>query len=306
MDKFADMTMFVSIVKHKGLAAAGRELGLSPATVTSRLKALEQRYGVKLLNRSTRHLSLTDSGALYYQSSLEIINNVNEAESLLQSGLNEVKGTLKIAAPSDIGRQAILPILTSFCQQYPNVIPHLYLNDTLTNITESGIDIVIRYGELADSNLISRRLASSQRVLCASPEYLRKHGVPTTPAELTSHHCLAMLRSHEELTRWHFRQGDTHQSVAVQPRRFSDDGEVIRRWALDGYGIALKSLLDVQQDINSDKLQVVLSDYRVNFTASNSASSSDLNVVYVSRQYQPKRIRLFLDFLLSEFETPSW
>ncbi|MCL9777374.1 LysR family transcriptional regulator [Vibrio methylphosphonaticus] len=302
MDKFSDMVMFVSIVKHQGLAAAGRELGLSPATVTSRLKTLEQRYGVKLLNRSTRHLSLTDSGALYYQASLDIIDNVNEAESLLQSGVDEVKGTLKIVAPSDIGRQAILPILTSFCQRYPDVIPHLYLNDRLTNITESGMDIVIRYGELADSNLISRRLALSHRVLCASPEYLQTHGIPTTPHDLVNHHCLAMLRSHEELTQWHFRQNDAHHSVAVQPSRFSDDGEVIRRWAIDGYGIALKSLLDVQHDIDFRKLHIVLEDYRVNFTASSSISSGDLNVIYVSRQYQPKRIRLFIDFLLNEFD----
>lgn len=305
MDKFADMTLFVSIVKNQGLAAAGRELGLSPATVTARLQALEERHAVKLLNRSTRHLSLTDDGAMYHQACLEIIANVNEAEIALQTGVKEVKGTLKIAAPNDIGKQYILPILSAFTARYPDVIPYLYLNDNLSNIAESGIDVVIRYGELADSNLIARRLAPSRRVLCASPEYLEKNGLPLTPHDLAEHDCLAMLRSHEELKTWHFQDSDSRKSVTVVPKRFSDDGEVIRYWALEGAGIALKSMLDVQEDIQQQRLVTVLNGYMKNFNSSTSVSSADLNVVYMSRKYQPKRIRLFVDFLIEQFEQQS-
>ncbi|TCN88570.1 LysR family transcriptional regulator [Vibrio crassostreae] len=301
MDKFSDMAMFVSIVKHQGLAAAGREMGLSPATMTARLQALEERYGVKLLNRSTRHVSLTDSGELYYKACLEILDNVSEAENLIQNGVKEVKGPLKIAAPKDIGKQYILPILTEFCQQYPDVIPYLYLNDKLSNIAESGMDIVIRYGELVDSSLISRRLSPSRRVLCASPEYLAKHGTPIKPQDLVDHACLAMLRSNEELKTWHFQDQDTKKAVTVVPKRFSDDGEVIRYWALQGEGIALKSILDVQDDINNQRLVTLLNGYMKNFNTAMSVSSADLNVVYISKKYQPKRIRLFLDFLLENF-----
>lgn len=305
MDKFTDMALFVSIVKHQGLAAAGRELGLSPATVTARLQALEARYAVKLLNRSTRHLSLTDSGAMYHQACLEIIASVNETENLLQTGIKEVKGTLKIAAPNDIGKQYILPILSLFTARYPDVIPYLYLNDNLSNIAESGIDVVIRYGELADSNLISRRLAASKRVLCASPEYLTRKGTPLTPHDLTEHDCLAMLRSHEELKTWHFQDSDSRKSVTVVPKRFSDDGEVIRYWALAGAGIALKSMLDIQEDVKQQRLVTVLNGYMKNFNSSTSVSSADLNVVYMSRKYQPKRLRLFLDFLIEQFQKIS-
>ena len=305
MDKFTDMALFVSIVKHKGLAAAGRELGLSPATVTARLQALEARYAVKLLNRSTRHLSLTDSGVIYHQACLEIVASVNETENLLQTGIKEVKGALKIVAPNDIGKQYILPILSTFTARYPDVVPYLYLHDNLSNIAESGIDIVIRYGELADSNLISRRLAPSRRVLCASPEYLARKGTPLTPHDLAEHDCLAMLRSNEELITWHFRDSDSRKSVSVVPKRFSDDGEVIRYWALEGAGIALKSLLDVQEDIKQQRLITVLNGYMKNFNRSTSISSADLNVVYMSRKYQPKRIRLFLDFLIEQFEQQS-
>ncbi|MEZ9564057.1 LysR family transcriptional regulator [Vibrio artabrorum] len=301
MDKFSDMTMFVGIVKHHGLAAAGRELGLSPATMTTRLQALEERYGVKLLNRSTRHVSLTDSGELYYKACLEILENVSEAENLIQNGVREVKGPLKIAAPKDIGKQYILPILSEFCQQYPDVIPYLYLNDHLSNIAESGMDIVIRYGELVDSSLISRRLSPSRRVLCASPEYLVKHGTPIKPQDLVDHACLAMLRSNEELKTWHFQDHDMKKAVTVVPKRFSDDGEVIRYWALQGEGIALKSVLDVQGDINNRRLVTLLNGYMKNFNTSTSVSSADLNVVYISKKYQPKRIRLFLDFLFERF-----
>ncbi|MGF1823478.1 LysR family transcriptional regulator [Vibrio splendidus] len=301
MDKFSDMAMFVGIVKHHGLAAAGRELGLSPATMTARLQALEERYGVKLLNRSTRHVSLTDSGELYYKACLEILDNVSEAENLIQNGVKEVKGSLKIAAPKDIGKQYILPILSEFCQQYPDVIPYLYLNDNLSNIAESGMDIVIRYGELVDSSLISRRLSPSRRVLCASPEYLAKHGTPIKPQDLVDHACLAMLRSNEELKTWHFQDHDMKKAVTVVPKRFSDDGEVIRYWALQGEGIALKSILDVQDDINNQRLVTLLNGYMKNFNTAMSVSSADLNVVYISKKYQPKRIRLFLDFLFENF-----
>lgn len=301
MDKFSDMTLFISIVKNQGLVAAGRELGLSPATVTARLQALEDRYGVKLLNRTTRHLSLTESGAMYHQASLDIIDSVKETENLLQTGSQEVRGTIKIAAPRDIGKQYISPIISAFCELYPDVVPYLYLDDKLTNLAESGIDIVIRYGELADSNLISRKLAFSRRVLCATPQYLANKGTPITPQDLADHHCLAMIRSNEELKTWHFSDDTQHNVITVLPKRFSDDGEVIRQWALDSAGIALKSILDIEQDIKQQRLVTVLDGYMKNFNASTSSVSADLNVIYQSRQYQPKRLRLFIDFLIARF-----
>ncbi|ELR64434.1 Transcriptional regulator, LysR family [Photobacterium marinum] len=301
MDKFSNMTMFASIVKNKGLAAAGRELGLSPATVTARLQALEDRYGIKLLHRSTRHISLTETGSMYYRACLEIIDSVKETENLLQTGTKEVRGTLKISAPRDIGKQYISPILSEFSEQYPDVVPYLYLNDNLSNLAESGLDIVIRYGELVDSNLISRKLASSRRVLCASPQYLAKKGMPITPQDLAEHDCLAMVRSNEELKTWHFQDEKQHNVVTVVPKRFSDDGEIIRQWALGGAGIALKSILDVQEDIKQQRLVTVLNGYMKNFNASTSSTGANLNVIYLSRQYQPKRLRLFLDFLIERF-----
>lgn len=301
MDKFSDMTLFVSIVKNQGLAAAGRELGLSPATVTARLQSLEERYDVKLLNRSTRHISLTDSGAMYHRACLEIIDSVKEAENLLQTGTKEVRGTLKISAPRDVGKQHISPLLSKFTEQYPQVIPYLFLNDNLSNLTESGLDIVVRYGELADSSLVSRKLASSHRVLCASPQYLARKGTPITPKDLQHHDCLAMVRSSEEMKTWHFQEHGQHDVVTVMPKRFSDDGEVIRQWALDNAGIAMKSFLDVQEDIKKKRLVTVLDGYVKNFNSSTSSAGADLNVIYLSRKHQPKRLRLFVEYLIDHF-----
>ncbi|MCD9501757.1 LysR family transcriptional regulator [Photobacterium phosphoreum] len=213
-----------------GLSADGA-IGLSAATVTARLQALEERYGVKLLNRSTRHLSLTESGAMYHQASLGIIDSVKETENLLQTGSQEVRGTIKIAAP----------------------------------------------------------------------QYLANKGTPITPQDLADHHCLAMIRSNEELKTWHFSDDTQHNVITVLPKRFSDDGEVIRQWALDSAGIALKSILDIEQDIKQQRLVTVLDRYMKNFNASTSSASADLNVIYQSRQYQPKWLRLFIDFLIARF-----
>tara|TARA_Y100001956_G_C4128832_1_gene192173 strand:- start:2005 stop:2928 length:924 start_codon:yes stop_codon:yes gene_type:complete len=302
LDKFSDMEMFVAIINNQGLASAGRALGLSPATVTARLQNLEQRYGVKLLHRSTRHLSLTDAGALYYKACVEILDSVHATESMMQTGTNDVKGTLKISAPKDIGKQYIAPLLSAFSQRYPDVTPHLYLNDSLSNLAESGLDLVIRYGELADSQLISRRLAASHRVLCASPQYLADSGPLQVPSDLLSHRCLVLVRGNEELRHWYFNVFGKQQSVSVIANRCSDDGEVIRQWAIEGAGIALKSMLDVQQDIEQGKLVTVLDDYTKNFSPATSNKSADLHVIYQSRDYMPRRIRLFLEHLFSAFE----
>lgn len=180
------------------------------------------------------------------------------------------------------------------------MVPYLYLNDNISNLAESGLDVVIRYGELADSSLISRKLATSRRVLCASPVYLARKGIPKTPQDLAQHDCLAMVRSNEEMKTWHFQDNEQHKVITIVPKSFADDGEVIRQWALAGMGIALKSILDVQDDLNQQRLVTVLDGYMKNFNASTSASGADLNVLYLSRQYQPKRLRLFIDFLIEQ------
>ncbi|ANO32022.1 LysR family transcriptional regulator [Vibrio breoganii] len=301
MDKLSDMAMFVSIVKQKSMAGTARELGVSAASITTRLQALEERYGVKLLNRTTRHLSLTEAGELYYRSCLDILDSVNETESLIKQGTRLTQGPIKIVAPKDISKQMLLPIISEFTERYPEITPSLYLNDHVHNIADSGVDLVIRYGELHDSNIISKRLGKSERVLCASPQYLKDHGVPNAPRDLMEHNALVMLSGEQELKTWYFRKNSKLESVAVKPKMLSDDGEIIKQLALNGQGIAMKSRLDVQSEINSGQLVTVLGDYTVNFNSATTDTSTDLKVYYLDKKYQPKRIRLFLDFLYERF-----
>ncbi|OEF87467.1 LysR family transcriptional regulator [Vibrio breoganii] len=301
MDKLSDMAMFVSIVKQKSMAGTARELGVSAASITTRLQALEERYGVKLLNRTTRHLSLTEAGELYYRSCLDILDSVNETESLIKQGTRLTQGPIKIVAPKDISKQMLLPIISEFTERYPEITPSLYVNDHVHNIADSGVDLVIRYGELHDSNIISKRLGKSERVLCASPQYLKDHGVPNAPRDLMEHNALVMLSGEQELKTWYFRKNSKLESVAVKPKMLSDDGEIIKQLALNGQGIAMKSRLDVQSEINSGQLVTVLGDYTVNFNSATTDTSTDLKVYYLDKKYQPKRIRLFLDFLYERF-----
>ncbi|CAM2810835.1 LysR family transcriptional regulator [Vibrio rarus] len=301
MNKLSDMAMFATIVKLKSMAGAGRELGMSAASVTTRLRALEDRYGVKLLNRTTRHISLTDIGEIYYRSCLEILDSVNETEHLIKQGVRATQGPIKIVAPKDISKLIILPILSEFIAEYPEVTPHLYFDDHVHNIADRGVDIVIRYGELNDSNVISRRLGKSERTLCASPEYLKEHGIPQTPNDLLEHDALVMSSDHEALKTWYFRKGSKLESVVVKAKYLSDDGEIIKELALRGQGIAMKSLLDIKEDIQHGRLVTVLDDYVKNFNSATTENSTDLKVYYLDKRHQPKRIRLFLDFLYHKF-----
>ncbi|GEA50526.1 LysR family transcriptional regulator [Vibrio inusitatus NBRC 102082] len=301
MDKLSDMAMLVSIVKNKSMAGTARELGVSAASITTRLQALEDRYGVKLLNRTTRHLSLTEAGELYYRSCLDILDSVHETENLIKQGTRLTQGPIKVVAPKDISKQILLPIISEFTEHHPEITLYLYLNDHVHNIANSGVDLVIRYGELHDSNIISRRLGRSERVLCASPEYLKDHGVPKVPSDLIEHHALVMLSAEQELKTWYFRKNSKLESVTVKPKMLSDDGEIIKQLAINGQGIAMKSGLDIQPEINSGKLVTVLNDYTINFNSATADTSTDLKVYYLDKKYQPKRIRLFLDFLYERF-----
>ncbi|NOI58288.1 LysR family transcriptional regulator [Vibrio coralliilyticus] len=303
MDKFADMELFTLIVKHQGLASAGRELGLSPASVTSRLQGLEERHGVKLLNRSTRHIALTDAGLNYYESCLQILESVREAEAKLHNTTVQIEGQIRISAPKDIGKQFVMPVIDTFQQLYPKVVPQLLLHDDLSSLSESNVDLQIRYGSPPDSGMIAKRLAVSERVLVASPAYIDKYGLPSEPEQLQSHQCLSLLRNEQEMKLWHFQHRESRSSLSQQVLSFrcSDDGEVIRHWAKEGSGIALKSRLDVEADVRSGALQILLPDFRVDFKPITSMNDSELYVVYRERKYQPKRLTLFLKYLNAVF-----
>ena len=303
MNKLGDMDLFVRVVKNSGLAVAGREVGLSPASMSARMNLLEERYGTRLLNRSTRHVSPTQAGMQFYEACLRILAEVSEAETQLQTGRESFVGSLRITAPSDIGQQYIVPVLSKYIGEHPSIKPHLCLTDGIVNLAEEGFDVGVRYGDLPDSSLIARKLASSHRVLCASPSYLQRKGVPKTPQELSEHDCLVMVRVLEPLTHWHFQSTDGQQTILIEAARSSNDGAIVRKWVLEGAGIAMKSYLDVAADLKAKRLVTVLDDYMQDFNKTGPSGRADLQIVYPSRQYIPQRVQAFISLLLDHFES---
>ena len=301
MDKLGDIELFVKIVRHKGLAAAGREQGLSPASATARLNRLEENYGVRLLNRTTRSVTLTDEGRVFYESCARILADINQAEETLTTGQSALAGSLKITATVDLGRSVIAPLLNKFVRENPNVSVHLTLIDQVVNLVEGGYDLAIRYGSMQDSNLIARKLADNRRMLCASPEYLEKNGQPKTPEDLKSHDCVGMVREEQHLRHWYFVHNGVRSSQVLNMVMSSNDGHQIRQWALDGLGIALKSYWDVRTDLASGRLVGLLEEYNPDYTAQAAGNSVDLYAVYISRDFLPERTRAFIDLLIEHF-----
>lgn len=315
MDRLGDMDLFVRVVKNSGLAVAGREVGLSPASMSARMNALEAHYGTRLLNRSTRHVSLTETGQQFYESCLRILGDVSEVESQILGNQDLLTGSLRITVSSDVGRQHIAKVLSQFVEKNPNITPYLHLSDSIVNISEDGFDCAIRHGNLPDSSMIAKKLASNHRVLCASPQYLKQKGKPKNPQALQDHNCLTMTRGNEPLINWYFKNNAEDgssdlQTVGIKSSRSSNDGAMVRQWALEGAGIALKSYLEVADDIKEKRLVIVLEEYMPDFIkgrdkrkqSQNSSNSADLHVVYPSRQYQPKRVKAFIVALIDYFE----
>lgn len=305
MDKFVDMDLFVRVVQSGGLASAGREVGLSPASVTTRINGLEKRYGTRLLNRTTRRVSVTEAGKTYYDASICILADIAEVESQLVEHRNELAGPLRITAPSDLGQQHVAPLLAKLVKKHEGITPHLHVSDDVVNLIELNVDLAIRYGEPPDSTLIAKRLSSNHRVLCASKAYLKKKGTPKKPEDLKKHNCLSMVRQMEPLNTWYFTQGKEEHVVSINPSSSSNDGALVRQWAIDGLGIALKSILDVAEDLKQGRLTTVLDSYAADIRSAGSNHISDLYVTYPSRQFVPERVRTFIGMLERHFESLS-
>jgi len=302
MNILKDMEIFVRVVQCDGLAAAARELNIAPSNVTKRIQNLESHYQVKLLTRTTRRLSLTNDGHEFYKDCLRILESMNHLENKLKSKQEAIAGSLRISAPSDMGQQHVAPILNDFVRKNPEVKAYLNLSDAVTDIAENNIDFAIRCGISSNSNLIGRKIAKGRRVLCASPNYLEKYGIPKKFSDLKNHRCLTMVQNRTPLSKWYFDTPAGEKSILINPSQSCDDGAQIRRWALDGAGIALKSIWDVIHDINAARLITVLDDFNPDFQSKKLSIGSDWYIVYQDRKYMPSHVREFMNQLLEYFE----
>lgn len=292
------MSVFSRVVAAGSLSAAARDLGISTAGVSRRLAALEARLGVRLLNRTTRRISLTDEGAGYHEACNRILAEIEEADAAASARLVEPEGTLKAALPASFGHLHIAPLMPHFAALFPKVRLALSLSDRAVNVIEEGFDLAIRIGELEDSSLAARRLAPNRRVVCASPAYLAKHGAPQRPADLPGHNCLTTQDFHMN---WEYRDPDGKRgSVRVPGKYACDNWEVLREWALAGLGIALKSTWDVRPQLEEGSLVALLPGYDF-------SSEVSIYAVYPHRRYLPAKTRVFVDFLADSFgPEPYW
>lgn len=293
MNLVESLDLFIHIVERGGLAAAGRDLGLSPAMVTERLSALEQHYGARLLNRTTRAISLTDEGRLLLDGARQLVSDANDIEARIKLGVEQLSGLIRLSASIDLGRNLVNKVVDAFMEAHPAVSVELHLSDGYVDLAGQGIDLAVRLGDLKDSSLNAVRLGANRRLVCAAPTYLQKHGTPLTPNDLAKHNCLLMRFGTGIDREWTFIEAGKRRTVTVTGNRIANDGSLVRQWCLQGRGIALKSYWDVKDDLAQGRLQEILSDYA---TLQNS-----IHVVYQGGKAIPKRVRALIDALIVAF-----
>jgi LysR family transcriptional activator of dmlA len=297
MDLTSELGFFYRLARTCSLTATAREMNLTPPAVSKRLAQLEARLGVRLLNRTTRRVSLTEEGELYYREAARILSDIEQLEQTIASRRAAPRGLLRVNATFGFGHRYIAPAVSQFVRRYPEVRVQLQLTDTPINLADEGYDIGIRVGKLEDASLIARRIAPNRHILVAAPAYLKRHGTPAHPTELARHDCL-VVRENETYGVWKFSGASGAETVRVSGSLASNNGEVVRNWALEGHGIMLRSEWDVADHLRHGKLVEVLPDWR--------APDGDIHAVFPQRLHLSAKVRLFIDFLVETFAAPAW
>lgn len=293
-DAVSDLEFFVLLAGAGSLTNAAQQLGVTSPTVSKRLAALEHRLGVRLMNRTTRRVSLTAEGEAYLNEGARLLGELHMLEQTIAGSRATPRGLLRVHATLGFGRKYIAPAVSAFLQTYPEVEVQLHLGDRAAHPADRGFDVAIHIGETRDSQLTMRTLAHNRRVLCASPAYLRKAGHPQRPTDLQRHKCIVIRESDDTYGTWHLRQGGKTESVKVRGAASTNDGESALCLALGGHGILLRSLWDVAPYLRSGRLQAVLPEWQ--------APPADIVALYPTRQNMSARIRVFVDFLVKHFE----
>jgi DNA-binding transcriptional LysR family regulator len=297
MGHFRQISTFVEVVARGSLSAAARAEGIAPAMIGRRLDALETRLGVKLLQRTTRKLVLTDEGAAFLEDCQRILAELEEAESAVSERSARATGHLLVSAPAGFGRQHVAPLVPSFLAEHREVSVNLNLNDRLVDVVGESIDVAIRIATLSDSSLVGVKLLDNQRVVVAAPAYLKRHGAPQTLDELARHNCLA-ISSEGSQRGWTFQQDGKAVTLKVGGNMVCNDGAVLHDWALAGRGLAWRSMWEVGPEIAAGRLVPVLEQH--------AAPGNDIYAVFAQRRHLPLRIRAFVDFLRHAYAQPDY
>uniref|UniRef100_E1T5J0 Transcriptional regulator, LysR family n=1 Tax=Burkholderia sp. (strain CCGE1003) TaxID=640512 RepID=E1T5J0_BURSG len=299
MDRLRAFEVFVTVVARGGFARAADVLGTSPANVTRYVNELEAHLGTRLLNRTSRTLSLTEGGETLYARCKSILDDVAETEGLVSSASVEPRGRLRINVPVSFGILHLAPLWPAFMQKYPGIELDVGLIDRVVDIVDEGYDIAIRISRAGSTNHAARKLATSQNVLCASPAYLARYGAPATPADLLAHRCIGYTYAATG-DEWQIndRRGKVHP-VKVDCQMHTNNGDTARAAALAGQGVIWQPTFLIGGDLRAGTLVRVLPDYRL--------PEIDILALYPSRRHVSARVRVMIDFLVDAFAgVPPW
>ena len=289
----ADLGFFTLLARQPSLAAAAQALGVTPPAVSRRLAALEKRLGVRLLNRTTRRLSLTPEGERYLEDGEQILRDIENLERSLAASRETPRGLLRLNATFGFGRRHLAPLVSAFAKSWPDVEIMLQLTDRPLDLTEHAMDIGIRFGAPPDARILARKIASNRRLLCAAPAYLAQHGHPAQPRDLLNHACIVIRENNAAFNNWQLTDGKQQTMVKVRGPLSTNHGEIAVDWALAGHGIILRSEWDVAAYLRTGQLVRVLEPWIGN--------SADIHAIYPQRHHLSATVRVFLDFLAEHF-----
>jgi DNA-binding transcriptional LysR family regulator len=299
-DYLEEIRTFVAVAQARGFAGASAHLGLVKSAVSRRIQGLEDRLGSRLLHRTTRRLSLTETGIEFFERSLKLLADLQEAEDAASRGASEPIGRLRISGPMSFGILCLAPVIGEFIRKYPRLTVDLALNDRRVDVVEDGFNLAVRIGRLKDSSLIARRVAPIRHVVCASPDYFHQHGKPKTPPDLLNHTALAYSYGDDRHT-WYFTDYDP---VEVRSTFVCNNGDALREMAIAGCGVAYLPTFIVHEAVATGKLDVCLTECAL---TPGSREPTSLYAVYPSTRNLSAKVRVFIDFLVNKFgEEPYW
>lgn len=299
--KLADMEVFAKVAEHNSFSAAARRLGVSKGAVSKQVARLERSLGARLLNRSTRRLSLTDAGHAFHEHTTRMMAEAEAAEAAVSQLRASPRGVLKLTAPAAFGRLHVAPGIPAFLARYPEVSVQIMMNDRVADLAEDGYDVAIRMMDEPAGNIVARRLAPIRWVVCATADYLALKGVPASPRDLAQHNCLfySMLASHSD---WRFRAAGGESKVRVTGNFTVNNSEALREAVLQGLGAALLPTFTVGDDIQQGRLLPLLPDYEPLGTF-----GTGIYAVYLPTRHVSPKVRAFVDFFLERFgPEPYW
>lgn len=298
MDKLTQIEAFVDVAEKGSLARAALGQNITPVMLGRRIDALEKRLGVKLMHRTTRHLTLTEQGTVYLDHCRKLLSDLGYAEKIISEGRHKATGHLIVSAPAAFGRKHVAPHAPAFVKANPEVQISFNLTDRVVDLVREGYDLSIRIGGNIDPSFVAVKLASNRRVVCGTPDYFERNGIPRTLDDLAQHNCLSFNLQGGQQRGWYFQDNGKPVIVKAAGNLDCNDGELLHRWASEGLGLAWRSTWEIQAQLASGELITVLDEYAL--------PQYDIMAVYPQQRHLPAKVRFFIDLLKTVYAQPDY